>query len=96
MRGQYQTLKDGRDKDFEEAKRLLMLADLIYLLGFGFGAVNISRLGLAGLPLNRAAATAHGYTQHEVSFIAQRCQGRVSIYPDHTIESMFRKIVMWE
>jgi hypothetical protein len=52
---------------FGLAKRLLMLADRIYLLGFGFGTHNISRLGLSGLPANRAIATATGFTQHEVA-----------------------------
>jgi hypothetical protein len=92
----HEELKDGRDKEFEEAKRLLMAADLIYLLGFGFGTVNISRLGLAGLPQNRAIATATGFTQHEVAALHARCGSKISIYPNHNIESLFREVVAWE
>jgi len=92
----HEELKDGRDKEFEEAKRLLMASDLIYLLGFGFGTVNISRLALAGLPQNRAIATATGFTQHEVGTLHERCGGKISIYPNHTIESLFREVVRWE
>ena len=45
----HEELKDGRDEDFTEAKRLLNLSERIYLLGFGFGDVNVSRLALAQL-----------------------------------------------
>jgi len=92
----HEELRDGRDKDFEEAKRLLMVSDLIYLFGFGFGTVNISRLGLAGLPQGRAVATAHGFTPHEVGTLNLRCGSKISIYPNHTIETLFREMVSWE
>jgi hypothetical protein len=92
----HEELKDGRDKDFDEAKRLLHLSDRIYFLGFGFGAVNTSRLQLAKIPANRAIATATGFTQNEVATISQKCGGTISIYPNHNIESLFRDVVAWE
>lgn len=91
----HEELKDGRDKDFEEAKRLMHLADRIYFLGFGFGQLNVARLGLAGLTQNKAIATATGFTQHEVAEISKRCGGKISIYPGHNIESLFRNVVAW-
>jgi hypothetical protein len=92
----HEELKDGRDKDFTEAQRLLGLAERIYLLGFGFGDVNVSRLGLPDLLPGRAVATAFGFTQHEVSSLNKKCGEKVSIYPNYNIETLFREMVIWE
>jgi hypothetical protein len=91
----HEELDDGRSKEFSEAKRLIHGADRIYFLGFGFGQLNIDRLQIAQLPENRAVATATGFTQHEVSAISERCGRKVSIYPTHNIQSLFRDIVGW-
>jgi hypothetical protein len=92
----HEEVKDGRDKDFSEAKRILTLADKIYILGFGFGQINVERLQLAALPEHNAFATANGYTSQEVASIAKRCANKISIYPNHNIESFFRELVAWD
>jgi hypothetical protein len=45
----HEDIRDGRDKDFARAKRLLMEADQIFLMGFGYNATNVERLGIAEL-----------------------------------------------
>jgi hypothetical protein len=42
----HEDITDGRDKDFEQANRLLREAECIYYLGFGYGKVNMDRLNL--------------------------------------------------
>lgn len=91
----HEELKDGRDNDFKEAKRLMHIADRIYFLGFGFGQLNVERLDLARLQQNKAMATATGFTPHEVASIAARCGGKVSIYPNYDIQGLFRNLVAW-
>lgn len=46
----HEDIKDGRDKDFARAKRLLMEADQIILMGFGYNSTNVERLGIGELP----------------------------------------------
>jgi hypothetical protein len=89
-------LKDGRDKDIVYAKRLLRVSDRIYILGFGFAPVNVSRLGLSDFQEGKCAATAHGFTAHERVTLLKRCGGKVNICPEHNIESIFRELVQWD
>jgi len=48
--GHHEDITDGRDRDFAEAKKLLTAADQIILMGFGYNAVNVERLGITDLP----------------------------------------------
>jgi len=91
----HEELDEGRSKEFEEAKRLMEIAERIYFLGFGFSQINVERLAVRDLPSNRAIATATGFTQHEVTAIAERCGGKVSIYPQYDIQGLFRNVVAW-
>ena len=50
----------GRDADFNEAKRLLNVAEKIVFLGFGYNERNIARLGIADLPDNKAIGSVLG------------------------------------
>jgi hypothetical protein len=53
----------------------------VYLLGFGFGARNIERLGLKQLPQQQgvAKATAAGLTQHELNQVVALLGGKVDL-----------------
>jgi hypothetical protein len=68
----HEDITDVRDKEFTRAKELLAEAERVYLLGFGFGARNVERLGLKQLPHQPGVpkATAAGLTQHEVNQVA--------------------------
>ncbi len=68
----HEDITDGRDKEFTRAKVLLGEAERVYLLGFGFGARNVERLGLRELPQQPGVpkATAAGLTQHELNQVA--------------------------
>jgi hypothetical protein len=92
----HEELGDGRDKDFESAKSLMRAAGKVYFLGFGFGQLNIERLALSELKANNGIATGTGFTQQEVGAISQKCESRISIYPNHDIDSLFRNVVIWE
>lgn len=51
---------DGRDKDFALAKKLLVEADQILLLGFGYNSTNVERLGIAELPKGKMVGSCVG------------------------------------
>jgi len=86
-----------RDKDFQEAKRLLDEAERIYFLGFGFDATNVKRLGLDKLRGNRidVRATAYGFTTSEIQEIAQRIENRITLHQDVDCISLMRTNVQW-
>jgi hypothetical protein len=91
----HEELEADRTKVFEQAKTLMQHAEKIYFLGFGFGALNMERLGLIDLPANKAIATADGFTQTEVNNISNKLGGRISIYPNYNVDSLFRNMVSW-
>ena len=65
----HEDITDGRDADFEKAKRLLEWAEKIYFMGFGFNNLNGERLGIANISENKSVATAFGLSQNEVGSI---------------------------
>jgi hypothetical protein len=46
----HEDIADGRDKEFALARKLLVEADQILLMGFGYNQMNVERLGIAELP----------------------------------------------
>jgi hypothetical protein len=77
----HEDITDGRDKEFTRAKELLAEAERVYLLGFGFGARNMERLGLKQLPQQQGIpkATAAGLTQHELNQVVALLGGKVDL-----------------
>jgi hypothetical protein len=75
----HEDISDGRDKDFDEAKKLLNEATRVYLLGFGFGGRNVERLGLAELEPSEYSGTAYGMTQKETSQCKALCGNRPNL-----------------
>jgi hypothetical protein len=49
-------------------------------MGFGFGAKNVERIGLASLKPEVFAGTAYGLTSREMSYCQQQCGGTVNLY----------------
>jgi len=91
----HEELQDGRDKDFENAKRLMGEAKKIYFLGFGFGPLNVQRLGLGNLHPNISFATGQGFTQAEANAAAQAIEQRVRILSGVDIQHLLRNVVDW-
>lgn len=84
----------GRDNEFNEAKRLLHLAEQIYFFGFGYNATNMARLGIAHMRDGIARGTGHGLTDHERSLISESIQRKIQILPHDCID-LLRNVVMW-
>ena len=90
----HEDISDGRDKDFDAAKKLMEEASRIYLLGFGFGARNVERLGLRELRAGIAASTAVGLTQHELNRISTLIDGKVNLRPGSDCLDLLRNFAI--
>jgi hypothetical protein len=75
----HEDITDGRDKEFTKAKELLDCAMRVYLLGFGFGTLNVERLGLASIKGKVFAGTAFGMTEKETSNCVALCGGEINL-----------------
>jgi hypothetical protein len=75
----HEDITDGRDKDFAQAKQLLDEAKRVYLLGFGFGARNVERLGLANVRAETYRGTTFGMTIKETQQYKSLCGGRIDL-----------------
>jgi hypothetical protein len=82
MRVVHEDITD-RDKDFTEAKQLLKDAKRVYLMGFGFGAKNVERIGLESLKPEVFYGTAYGLTSLETADYRRQCGGRVTLYNEY-------------
>ena len=76
----HESLDDGRDKDFERAKDILVWARQVYFLGFGYGETNMKRLGLRQLD-KKASGTGSGLTDAEISYVRTLTDSKVN--PEH-------------
>lgn len=92
----HEELTDGRDKDFEQAKELLGKASRVYLLGFGFGARNVQRLGLADLAPRRFQGTAYGMTQREASNCSHMSGVKVQLFEQFQCLQFLREIAEFD
>lgn len=66
-----------RDKEFSQAMHLLLGANEVFALGFGFNPLNLERLRINGVT-RPIVCSAYGLTQHECQIIEQQ-------YPDKLI-----------
>jgi len=55
----HEDISDGRDKDFENAKRCIKQSERVYFLGFGYDETNMERLGVRDIPPGKALGTAY-------------------------------------
>jgi hypothetical protein len=90
----HEDITDGRDREFTRAKELLAGADRVYLLGFGFAARNMERLGLKQLPQQQGVvkATAAGLTQHELNQVVALLDGKIDLRLGMDCIGMLRNI----
>src|SRR6266852_3468381 len=65
------------NSDFQEAKRVMQEAERIYMLGFGFGAKNVERLGIKSLEANKCIASTVVLTALEQREIQASCEDKV-------------------
>jgi hypothetical protein len=65
-------------------------------LGFGFGALNVERLGLKEIDAKKATATAHGFTAAEIAGIRKKFDNRVELLTNVNIDDLFRHHVAWD
>jgi hypothetical protein len=91
----HEDISDGRDADFNRAKELLMDADQIRFLGFGYNATNIKRLGVLDFPDNRAFGTRVGLADAEAAGIAKLCQNKITLAPGDCM-TFIRERITWD
>jgi hypothetical protein len=91
----HEDIRDGRDAEFTEAKRLLAEAERIYFMGFGFNRTNVERLDLANLPPGKTIySTSIGFTPPEIAVVARLTNSKVSFQVPDCI-SMCRERIDW-
>lgn len=76
----HEDIADGRDKAFDAAKNLLHQAERVYLLGFGFGALNTERLGLDSIEPPIYCGTAYQLSSKENSEMKEMLGGKVELH----------------
>ncbi len=86
----HEDITDGRDKDFLRAKQLLAEAKRVYLLGFGFGALNIERLGLENVEAGDYDGTALHLTGKEAEQRKRACGGRINLRDEDSLDLLRR------
>jgi hypothetical protein len=80
--------------DFSRAKKILMEAEQIYFLGFGYNPKNMERLEVSSIPSNIAKGTALGMTAHEWSTVATLSGGKIERVEGDCMECL-RSHVKW-
>jgi hypothetical protein len=79
---------DGRDADFDLAHVMLVSAQRVYLLGFGFGARNVERIKLEALTPLTFDGTAYGLTDRELNDCRTLCGGQVNLHRFQCLDFM--------
>jgi hypothetical protein len=82
----HEDINDGRDREFSQAKELLGKAARVHLLGFGFGARNVQRLGIADLAPHAFSGTSFGLTEREKANCQKLCGGKVNLLGNQSLE----------
>jgi hypothetical protein len=82
------------DEDFQKAKELLLRAEQVYVLGFGYDATNMLRLGFKGAAYPVAQGTGFGLTDHERGLIMRSIDHRIQIGNFDCI-GFLRNVVQW-
>jgi hypothetical protein len=90
----HEDIKDGRDKDFSKAKQLLDEARRVYLLGFGFGALNVERIGLVDIEAETFQGTTLNMTSKETAQCKVLCGGRVDLNQNYGCLEFLRNIAV--
>jgi hypothetical protein len=91
----HEDISDGRDKDFAKAKDLLMIADQVILMGFGYNAMNVERLGISDLPENTAVGTCIGLGASGETAATELTAGRVRLIGGDCTHFV-REILRWK
>ncbi|MBI3703464.1 MAG: hypothetical protein HY244_06360 [Rhizobiales bacterium] len=92
----HEDISDGRDRDFENAKRIIGEAERIYFLGFGYNEMNMQRLAIDSIPPGKAWGTAHGVIGTERARIAQTGGSKICLAHAHEDCFVFlRNYVSW-
>jgi hypothetical protein len=76
-------------------RQLLSDAEQVYFLGFGFDSINVERLGIKSLDPGKALATAFELTTHEIGFLKEATNGKVSFYNNFDCIGLCRNVVNW-
>ena len=87
----HEATTDGRDKDFERGHELLLKAKRIILLGFGYNALNMERLGIRDVSIV-ALGTGLGLTDEEIGDFRASSNDKISIYKGFDALAMLRSI----
>jgi hypothetical protein len=90
----HEDISDGRDADFEKAKKLLDEAEKIYFMGFGFNNLNVERLGISHLSANKSWASAFGLTSNEIQAISKIINQKI-VFSHYDCIGFCREIVTW-
>ncbi len=90
----HEDISDGRDADFAKAKDLLITADQVIFMGFGYNAMNVERLGIRELPENTAIGSCVGLGASGETAAKELTGGRVRLVGGDCTH-FIREIMRW-
>lgn len=90
----HEDIRDGRDADFQLAKRLMDQAERILFLGFGYYTTNMERLDLAHLRRDVAYGTSLGLREAERQAIRRACDSTIQLVDCDCI-TLVRDFMVW-
>lgn len=88
----HEDITDVRDREFTRARDLLGKADRVYLLGFGFGARNVERLGLDSIEPIVFQGTSYRMTPKESRQCMAMSGGRVELHHNYDALDFLRNV----
>jgi hypothetical protein len=91
----HEPITDGRDVDFKSAKAKLAEAEQVVVMGFGYNATNVERLGLADLQEGKAIGTCEGLGSRGEDAARRACNGKVRLLGGNCIRFV-REEMNWE
>jgi hypothetical protein len=91
----HEDIKDGRDKDFARAQRLLMEADQILLMGFGYNSTNVERLGIRDLPQGKMIGSCVGLGANATAAAREVTEGKVNLVGGDCAHFV-REVMRWK
>jgi hypothetical protein len=80
----HEDIQDGRDADFELAKKLLNDAEQILFLGFGYNPINLERLKIKEIDPNGKSiiGTSIGLGEADKREVARNCGDKIAFVPE--------------
>ncbi len=91
----HEDITDGRDADFDYAKRLLKAAERIVIMGFGYDKTNMERLGMNASINCDMIGSCVGMSNREKEVADARSQTRLALVEGDCFD-IVREHIQWE